>query len=135
MFQPTASFSSFSVDDVEKARAFYGGTLGFDVADQMGGLLVTVPGGQTVFAYPKPDHVPATFTVLNFEVADLDAAIAEIEGLGLHLEHYPSTPEMPVDGRGVLRDPDSGMGIAWFTDPAGNVLSVVTRAAAGAGQP
>lgn len=135
MFQPTASFSSFSVDDVEKARAFYGGTLGFDVADTMGGLLVTVPGGQTVFAYPKPDHTPATFTVLNFEVGDLEAAIAEIEGLGLHLEHYPSTPEMPVDERGVLRDPESGMGIAWFTDPAGNVLSVLTRGGAAAARP
>lgn len=134
MFQPTASFSSFSVDDVEKARAFYGGTLGFDVADQMDGLLITVPGGQSVFAYPKRDHVPATFTVLNFEVADLDAAIAEIERLGVRLEQYPSTPEMPVDERGVLRDPGSGMGIAWFTDPAGNVLSVLARGGAAAGR-
>jgi catechol 2,3-dioxygenase-like lactoylglutathione lyase family enzyme len=134
MFQPTGSFSSFSVDDVEKARAFYGGTLGFELADQMGGLLITVPGGQTVFAYPKPNHEPATFTVLNFEVPDLDAAVAQIEELGLHLEQYPSTPEMPVDEKGVLRDPSSGMGIAWFTDPAGNVLSITARGNTRTGQ-
>lgn len=125
MFQPTDSFSSFSVDDVEKARAFYGGTLGFTVADQMGGLLITVPGGQTVYAYPKPNHEPATFTVLNFRVADLDAGIAQVEGLGISLEKYPSTPEMPLDEKGVLRDPETGMGIAWFKDPAGNVLAVM----------
>lgn len=124
MFQPTDSFSSFSIDDVEKARAFYGGTLGFEVADQMGGLLITVPGGQIVYAYPKPNHEPATFTVLNFRVADLDAGIAQLGDLGVNLEKYPSTPEMPIDEKGVLRDPDSRMGIAWFKDPAGNVLSV-----------
>lgn len=127
MFQPTASFSSFSVDDVEKARAFYGGTLGFQVADQMGGLNITLPGGQRVFAYPKPNHEPATFTVLNFQVDDLDAGIAQLAELGVSLEKYPATPEMPVDENGVLRDPESGMGIAWFKDPAGNVLSVMSQ--------
>ncbi|GAB3276971.1 VOC family protein [Sinomonas notoginsengisoli] len=125
MFQPTDSFSSFSVDDVEKARAFYSGTLGFQVADQMGGLLITVPGGQVVYAYPKPNHEPATFTVLNFRVADLDAGIAQIEGLGISLEKYPSTPDMPLDEKGVLRDPETGNGIAWFKDPAGNVLAIM----------
>lgn len=124
MFEISSSYSSFSVDDVEKARAFYGGTLGFDVKDVMGGLLITVPGGQTVYAYPKPNHEPATFTVLNFQVPDIDAAIAEVEGLGLKLEVYPSTPEMPVDEKGVLRDPQSGGGMAWLKDPAGNVLAV-----------
>lgn len=127
MLDISGSFSSFSVNDVEKARAFYGGTLGFDVKDQMGGLLITVPTGQVVYAYPKPNHEPATFTVLNFEVADLDAAISQVESLGLTLEKYPSSPEMPVDEKGVLRDPERGGGIAWFKDPAGNVLSVMSR--------
>ncbi|MDQ4491652.1 VOC family protein [Sinomonas sp. ASV486] len=124
MFDISGSFSSFSAGDIEGARAFYGGTLGLETKDQMGGLLVTVPGGQTVFVYPKPNHEPATFTVLNFQVADLDAAIAQLAEVGVSLEKYPSTPEMPVDDRGVLRDPESGMGIAWFKDPAGNVLSI-----------
>lgn len=126
MFDISGSFSSFSVNDVEKARAFYGGTLGFDVQDQMGGLRITMPTGQAVFAYIKPDHEPATFTVLNFEVADLDAAVAQLEASGVSLEKYPSTPEMPVDDKGVLRDPESGMGIAWIKDPAGNVLGLTS---------
>ena len=125
MLDITGSFSSFSVDDVEAARGFYGRTLGFEVQDSMGGLLITVPGGQTVYAYPKDDHEPATFTVLNFEVPDLDAAIGELESMGLSLEQYPSTPEMPIDEKGVLRDPDSGSGIAWIKDPAGNILGIV----------
>ena len=125
MLDITGSFSSFSVDDVEAARGFYGRTLGFEVQDSMGGLLITVPGGQTVYAYPKDDHEPATFTVLNFEVPDLDAAIGELESMGLSLEQYPSTPGMPIDEKGVLRDPDSGSGIAWIKDPAGNILGIV----------
>lgn len=125
MFQPSDSFSSFSVNDVEKARSFYGTTLGLPVENTMGGLNITVPGGHRVFAYPKPDHEPASFTVLNFRVDDLDAAIGQLADLGISLEKYPSTPEMPVDEQGVLRDPESGMGIAWFKDPAGNVLSVM----------
>ena len=125
MFDITRSFSSFSINDVEAARTFYGKTLGFDVEDTMGGLLITVPGGQTVYAYPKDDHEPATFTVLNFEVPDLDAAIAELESMGLSLEQYPRTDQLPVDERGVLRDPESGQGIAWIKDPAGNVLGIM----------
>jgi catechol 2,3-dioxygenase-like lactoylglutathione lyase family enzyme len=125
MLDITGSFSSFSVDDVEAARGFYGRTLGFEVQDSMGGLLITVPGGQTVYVYPKDDHEPATFTVLNFEVPDLDAAIGQLESMGLSLEQYPSTPQMPIDEKGVLRDPDSGSGIAWIKDPAGNVLGIV----------
>ncbi|WP_077489475.1 VOC family protein [Sinomonas mesophila] len=125
MLDITRSFSSFSVDDIEAARTFYGRTLGFEVEDSMGGLLITVPGGQTVYAYPKDDHEPATFTVLNFEVPDLDEAIAELESMGLPLEQYASTPQMPIDEKGVLRDPDSGAGIAWIKDPAGNVLGII----------
>ncbi|ASN53087.1 VOC family protein [Sinomonas sp. R1AF57] len=126
MFEIASSMSSFSVDDLEKAREFYGGTLGFDVRDQMGGLHVTAPGGQRIFLYPKPDHQPATFTVLNLIVPDLDAALAEVESMGLSLQKYPSTPEMPVDDRGVLRDPATGHGIAWIADPAGNVIGITS---------
>ena len=125
MLDITGSFSSFSVDDVEAARGFYGRTLGFEVQDSMGGLLITVPGGQTVYVYPKDDHEPATFTVLNFEVPDLDAAIGQLESMGLPLEQYPGTPQMPIDEMGVLRDPESGSGMAWIKDPAGNVLGIV----------
>lgn len=127
MFETTRSMSSFSTDDVEKSRAFYGGTLGFDVVDDMGGLLVTIPGGQVVYVYPKPNHEPATFTVLNFEVADLDTAIAQLADLGVSLEKYPSSPEMPIDDQGAMRDPETGGGIAWFKDPTGNVLSIMAR--------
>ncbi|WP_413248809.1 VOC family protein [Sinomonas flava] len=126
MFEIVSSMSSFSVDDLEKARGFYGGTLGFEVRDQMGGLHVTAPGGQRIFLYPKPDHQPATFTVLNLVVPDLDAALAEVESMGLSLQKYPSTPEMPVDDYGVLRDPETGHGIAWIADPAGNVIGITS---------
>jgi catechol 2,3-dioxygenase-like lactoylglutathione lyase family enzyme len=127
MFTVNSSFSSFSVDDVAKARAFYGDTLGFGVEEQMGGLQITLPGGQTVYAYPKPNHEAATFTVLNFEVPDLEGAVRELDGLGISLEKYPSTPEMPVGDDGILRDPESGQGIAWIKDPAGNVLGIMSR--------
>ncbi|WP_422934373.1 VOC family protein [Sinomonas sp. P47F7] len=129
MVEITGSFSSFSVDDVEKARDFYVGTLGLTAEDIMGGLRLTLPGGAQVFAYPKPDHVPATHTVLNLVVPSVDDAVASLHELGIRTDHYPSSEQMPLDENGILRDPNgpAGNGIAWFKDPAGNVLSVVNE--------
>ncbi|MEA5457225.1 VOC family protein [Sinomonas sp. JGH33] len=130
MFEISGSFSSFSVDDVEKARDFYAGTLGFQAADALGGGLdLTLPGGGRVYAYPKSDHVPATHTVLNLVVPDIEAAVASLHELGIRTDHYPSTPEMPLDENGILRDPNApeGFGMAWFKDPAGNVISVLAQ--------
>jgi catechol 2,3-dioxygenase-like lactoylglutathione lyase family enzyme len=124
MLTISGSFSGFSVDDQAAALAFYRDTLGLDVDDTGMGLELTIPGGQHVFIYPKDDHKPATFTVLNFEVADIDAAVDELAAVGVELERYEG---MPQDEKGVLRGKSADMGpdIAWFTDPAGNILSVL----------
>jgi catechol 2,3-dioxygenase-like lactoylglutathione lyase family enzyme len=119
------SFSGFSVDDAEAATAFYRDKLGVEVVDEGMGLELRLPGG-TVFIYAKDDHVPATFTVLNFRVADIDAAADELAAAGIELERYPG---MPQDERGIMRGKAANMGpdIAWFTDPAGNVLSILSE--------
>ncbi|MWV59886.1 VOC family protein [Rathayibacter sp. VKM Ac-2754] len=116
-------FSGFSVDSVEEAERFYGGTLGFDVSvNGMGILDITLPGGGHAIAYPKPTHVPATFTILNLEVADVDAAVAELNRANVATKIYDDA-ETPTDATGVMRG--HGPTIAWFRDPAGNVLSVI----------
>ena len=119
------SFSGFSVNDPEAAAAFYRDKLGVEVADEGMGLELRLPGG-TVCVYAKDDHVPATFTVLNFRVADIDAAAAELAEAGIDLERYPG---MPQDEKGIMRGKAANMGpdIAWFTDPAGNVLSILSE--------
>ena len=124
MLTISGSFSGFSVDDQAAALAFYRDTLGLDVDDTGMGLELKMPGGQHVFVYPKDDHKPATFTVLNFEVADIDAAVDELTAAGVTLARYEG---MPQDEKGVLRGTAAAMGpdIAWFTDPAGNILSVL----------
>jgi catechol 2,3-dioxygenase-like lactoylglutathione lyase family enzyme len=122
MFAKTEAFSGFSVDDIERARGFYAGTLGLEVEETEGMLALKLGGGGTVLVYPKGEnHVPATFTVLNFPVDDIDAAVDGLTAAGVGLERYPDFPE--PDAKGIYR----GMGpdIAWFTDPAGNVLSVL----------
>jgi catechol 2,3-dioxygenase-like lactoylglutathione lyase family enzyme len=122
MFATTDAFSGFSVDDIERARAFYGDTLGLEVEDTEGMLGLKLGGGGTVLVYPKGErHAPATFTVLNFPVDDIDAAVDRLTAAGVTLERYPDFPD--PDARGIYR----GMGpdIAWFTDPAGNILSVL----------
>jgi len=123
MLTTTGSFSGYSVDDLAAAAAFYRDILGLTVEDSGAGLDVHLPDGH-VFLYPKDDHVPATFTVLNFEVADIDAAVAELTAAGVALERYEG---MPQDDSGVMRGKAAGMGpdIAWFLDPAGNVLSIL----------
>ncbi len=123
MFRITQAFSSFAVPDIEAARKFYAEILDLDVRDsQERGLLeLHVGGANPVLVYPKPDHAPANFTVLNFPVTDIDAAVDELVAAGVEMERYP---DFPQDARGISRD-DRGPAIAWFKDSAGNILSVL----------
>ncbi|MGR2751271.1 VOC family protein [Agromyces arachidis] len=122
------AFPGFSVDDLDAAREFYGSTLGLDVVDEaVGGLRLTLPSGQPVFVYPKPDHVPAGFTVLNFVVADIDTAVDQLNDSGVTTKIYTDGWAFGTDERGIARGSEENPGpvIAWFRDPAGNVLSVI----------
>lgn len=123
MFTDTPAFSSYSVDDIAKAKEFYGNILGLDIEESKEGLNLKIKG-TTVFLYPKDDHVPATFTVLNFAVEDIDSAVDEMSEKGISFERYE---EMHQDEKGIARGKAVGMGpdIAWFKDPAGNILSVL----------
>ena len=126
MFTPTASFSSFSVSDLAVAKHFYGDVLGLKVSEDRGmGLDIELPNGAQAFAYPKADHQPATFTVLNFVVSDIDAAVDALRAKGVAFEKYEE--DMHQDEKGIARGLAAGMGpdIAWFKDPAGNILSVI----------
>ena len=122
IFQDSRSFSSFSVTDLKQAKEFYGEKLGLDVAETEEGLELNT-GDNAVFIYSKPNHTPASFTVLNFPVEDVDKAVDELNALGIKLEHY-DLPDIKTDERGIARGP-KGPTIAWFKDPAGNILSVV----------
>jgi predicted enzyme related to lactoylglutathione lyase len=119
------AFSGFSSDDIPAAKAFYGWILGVDVSDRDGMLSLDFPGGQRVIIYPKDDHAPASFTVLNFEVDDIDAAVDRLMAAGVEFEQYG--PEFEQDERGIARM-DGEAAIAWFRDPAGNILSVIETA-------
>jgi len=125
MFRDTKTFSSFSIRDVAAAQRFYGETLGLDVAQRPEGLEITLAGGARLFLYPKPNHTPATFTVLNFVVDDVDAAVDELTRRGVQFEHYDQ-PTLKTDAKGIARG--NGPTIAWFTDPSGNILSVLKPA-------
>jgi catechol 2,3-dioxygenase-like lactoylglutathione lyase family enzyme len=118
----SAAFSGFSVPDTEEARQFYEKVLGLEVSEANGILSLHLGGGHRAIAYPKPDHVPAGFTVLNFPVADVESAVAELGRRGVAFERYEGTP-METDEQGVFRG--GGPLIAWFKDPAGNVFSVI----------
>jgi catechol 2,3-dioxygenase-like lactoylglutathione lyase family enzyme len=122
MFKDAKAFSSFSVNDLQKAKDFYGQTLGLKVSESPEGLELSLEGGHRVFLYPKPNHTAASFTVLNFLVNDIDEAVAELTALGIRLEHY-DLPDLKTDEKGIMRGP--GPKIAWFKDPAGNILSVL----------
>ncbi|HEX7151219.1 MAG TPA: VOC family protein [Thermoanaerobaculia bacterium] len=123
MFKDTKAFSSFSVDDIGRARKFYGELLGVDVRDnEMGILELHISGSEAVMVYPKPDHQPATFTVLNFPVPDIEAAVDELTWRGVKFEQYEG--DIKTDAKGIARD-SGGPQIAWFRDPAGNILSVL----------
>ena len=117
------AFASFSVNDLAKAKAFYRDVLGLDVADRMEGLELDVGGGHKVFVYPKPDHTPATFTILNFPVENVDSAVERLNSSGVRFETY-DLPQLKTDPRGIMRNKD-GTAMAWFKDPAGNILSLL----------
>ena len=121
MLGKTKAFSGFSVNDVEAAKQFYGETLGIDVSESHGILSLHLAGGTDVIAYPKGDqHVPASFTILNFPVDDIDAAVDELTKRGIVFQRYPG---VEADEKGIVRG--GGPLIAWFTDPSGNILSVL----------
>ena len=122
IFREAKSFCSFSVNDVKKAKEFYGQTLGLDIKETPEGLELHT-GENTIFLYSKPNHTPASFTVLNFPVDNIDEAVDELNGLGVNFEHY-NLPDIKTDDRGIARGPQ-GPTIAWFKDPAGNILSVL----------
>ena len=124
MFAETKAFSSFAVDDLAKAREFYEGTLGLNVSSPMEEMLLSLDlaGDRPTMIYLKPDFAPATYTVLNFPVDDLDAAVEELAGRGVEFERYEG---MEQDEKGISRA-GGGPPIAWFKDPAGNILSVLT---------
>src|SRR6478736_4102123 len=121
MLTDSKAFSGFAVPDIAAARAFYGDTLGLRTAERDGLLFLTLGGGETVLVYPKPDHEPAAFTILNFPVDHLEGAVDELAGRGVRFERYEGFNQ---DERGISRDP-GGPPIAWFRDPAGNILSVL----------
>ena len=123
MFKNTKAFSSFSVDDLKKAKQFYSQTLGVDVRESKEGLELKLAGGVDVFIYPKPDHKPATFTILNFIVDDVERTVDDLTKRGIRFEIY-NGPHIKTDAKGVARGPD-GPTIAWFKDPAGNFISVL----------
>lgn len=124
-FTAENAFSGFSVDDIDAAKEFYGTTLELDVeVNAMGFLDLRLPRGGSILVYAKPNHTPASFTILNFPVADVDAAVAELNERGVQTKIY-GDDEFPSDSRGIVRGNGQGPDIAWFRDPAGNVLAVM----------
>jgi catechol 2,3-dioxygenase-like lactoylglutathione lyase family enzyme len=121
MLRDSNAFSGFSVDDIQKAKNFYGETLGLDMSETHGLLKLHLAGGNTVLIYPKPNHTPATFTILNFPVRNIDKAVAELTKRGVRFERYEG--DLKTDDKGIFRGGEPL--IAWFKDPAGNILSVL----------
>ena len=123
MLKHNEASSSFSVNDIAKAKEFYGKVLGMEVSDDHGMLLISIGSGKAVRAYPKDNHEPATFTILNIPTDDIDAAVAELGRKGVKFEHY----EGMTDAKGIAHGIENGQGpdIAWFKDPAGNIVSVL----------
>lgn len=130
MTKITNTFSGFSVDDIEKAKKFYLETLGLELNNEDMGLDLSLPGGGRVFVYEKEDHKPATFTVLNFVVEDIDASLEGLKNKGVVFEKYDLGNGAEQDEKGILRGLAANMGpdIAWFKDPAGNVLAILQEA-------
>ncbi len=124
MFKHSKAFSGFSVNDIQKAKKFYEETLGLEVKDNPMGLIeLIIEGGSHIIIYPKPNHVPATFTILNFPVANIDEAVDELKTKGITCEQYDEP--IKTDEKGICRSGGKGPDIAWFRDPAGNILSVL----------
>jgi catechol 2,3-dioxygenase-like lactoylglutathione lyase family enzyme len=120
MLVNSKAFSGFAAPDIEQAKAFYGDTLGLEVTEEHGLLTLHLAGDRPTLIYPKPDHEPATYTILNFPVDDVEAAVDELASRGVEFERYEG---MPQDEKGIMRG--QGPDIAWFKDPAGNILSVI----------
>jgi len=124
MFKNTKAFSGFSVNDMQKAKEFYHGKLGIEVSEnEMGIMTLHISGGSKIIVYPKPNHEPATFTILNFPVSDVEKTVDELIKAGITFEQYGEP--IKTDAKGILRGDGRGPDIAWFKDPAGNVLSVL----------
>jgi len=121
MFSYNEAFSGFSVNDLQQAKAFYSDVLGIKVTEQKEGLDLDIGNDTHVFIYPKPNHQPATFTILNFKVSDIEKAVDELSAKGIQFEHY--TGQLQTDEKGIFRS--GGPLIAWFKDPAGNFLSII----------
>lgn len=121
IFKNTNAFSSFSVKDLEEAKKFYGQTLGIEISESEEGLNLHLKGGNDVFIYPKPNHSPATFTILNFVVEDVERTVDELIKLGIRFQIY-NEGELKTDDKGILHGKPK---IAWFKDPAGNFLSIL----------
>lgn len=122
MFKETRAFSGFSTDDLQKAQEFYGQTLGMDVSEDHGMLQLHIAGGQDILVYPKANHIPATFTILNFPVENIDQVVDDLTSRGVRFESY-NEGDLVTDEKGIFRG--GGPKIAWFKDPAGNILSVL----------
>jgi catechol 2,3-dioxygenase-like lactoylglutathione lyase family enzyme len=122
MLTNSKAFSGFAVDDAQKAREFYGETLGLETSEEHGLLTLHLAGGRDTLVYPKPDHTPATYTILNFPVDDIEKSVDELSARGVRFERYDGFEQ---DERGIARG--GGPYIAWFRDPAGNVLSVLQQ--------
>jgi catechol 2,3-dioxygenase-like lactoylglutathione lyase family enzyme len=120
MFKNTKAFSGFAVDDVDKAREFYAETLGIEVSEENGLLTLHIAGDRPTLVYARPNHTPAEYTILNFPVDDIDQAVDDLTARGVQFERYE---DFDQDERGIMRG--EGPPIAWFKDPAGNVLSVI----------
>jgi catechol 2,3-dioxygenase-like lactoylglutathione lyase family enzyme len=120
MLADSKAFNGFAVDDLQKAREFYGETLGLTTSEEHGLLTLHLPGDRPTLVYPKPDHTPATYTILNFQVQDIDREVDDLAARGVRFERYDGFDQ---DEKGVFRG--GGPYIAWFTDPAGNILSVL----------
>ena len=126
MFKDSKAFSGFSVDDVEKAKKFYQDVLGLEIGQEMMGMFeIKLGTGGSIMVYPKDDHKPATYTVLNFPVSDIDKAVDYLIDKGVEFEKYDGFDQ---DEKGISRstDPERGPSIAWFKDPSGNILSVLS---------
>jgi predicted enzyme related to lactoylglutathione lyase len=121
MFKNTRAFASFSVDNLEKAKEFYGKTLGLDVSETKEGLSLRLIGGNEIFIYPKTNHTPATFTILNFSVDDVEKSVEDLTNKGVQFQIY-NEGELKTDEKGIFKGEPT---IAWFKDPAGNFLSVL----------
>jgi len=120
MFANSKAYSGFAVDDLPKAREFYGDRLGIKTSEEHGLMTLHLAGDRDTLVYPKPDHAPASYTILNFPVDDIDEAVDELGARGVRLERYEGSGQ---DEKGIFRE--EGPYIAWFKDPAGNVLSVL----------